>query len=420
MTAVPETIADQPVCDAQRAAAGATQIVLVFQGGGALGAYQAGVYQALHEAGIKPDWIIGTSIGAINASLIAGNSAQDRIPRLQEFWRRVQRKGVLDPPFLWPEVRKTVSDWMTLLQGVPGLFSINPLALLGTHYPMGADRAGYYSMAPLKATLSELVDFSLLGQCPPRLTVGAANVRTSAMHYFDSREMTLTMCHVLASAALPPAFPPVWIDNEYYWDGGILSNTPIEAIFDDVPRRDSIVFAVNVWDAVGPEPNTIWEVLHRHKDIQYSSRVANHIAREQQVHRLRHVITELVDRMPAHVRSSPRVRDLAGYGCVTRMHVVTLLAPRLKDESHTKDIDFSESSIQMRWDAGYSQTTRVLEESPWKNEFDPVEGVIIHEPVPIGLQARHSSSYRHGSSQSFAPEDTAANRGPAVALMHVT
>ena len=118
------------------------------------------------------------------------------------------------------------------------------------------------------------------------------------------------------------------IDGEYYWDGGILSNTPIEAIFDDVPRRDSIVFAVNVWDAVGPEPNTIWEVLHRHKDIQYSSRVANHIAREQQVHRLRHVITELVDRMPAHVRSSPRVRDLAGYGCVTRMHVVTLLAPR--------------------------------------------------------------------------------------------
>jgi NTE family protein len=388
MSVVRETIVDESICDAQRAAAG-PQIVLVFQGGGALGAYQAGVYQALHEAGIRPDWIIGTSIGAINASLIAGNSARNRVPKLQEFWRRVQRKCALGASFLWPEVRKAVSDWTTLIEGVPGLFTINPLALLGMHFPLGAERAGYYSMAPLQVTLSEFVDFSLLSQCCPRLTIGAANVRTSAMHYFDSRETVLTMNHVLASAALPPAFPPVSIDDEYYWDGGILSNTPIEAIFEDAPRRDSLVFAVNVWRPVGSEPKTIWDVFHRHKDIQYSSRVANHITREQQVHRLRHVITELVAHIPAHVRNSPMVRDLAGYGCATRVHVVTLLSPRLENEGHTKDIDFTESSIQMRWDAGYSDTERVLEEAPWNNEFDPVEGVIVHEPLPVERQPQH-------------------------------
>jgi NTE family protein len=384
ITIVPEPFADATVCDAETARQ--MQVVVVFQGGGALGAYQAGVYQALHEAGIEPDWIIGTSIGAINASLIAGNAAGDRVPKLQEFWRRVQGRRSPDASFLWPDVSKAVSDWATLTEGVPGLFRINPLALLGAHFPLGVERAGYYSTEPLQATLTSLVDFSLLNQCPPRLTVGAANVRTSAMRYFDSREMALTMNHVLASAALPPAFPPVCIDGDYYWDGGILSNTPIEAIFEDLPRCDSLVFAVNVWHPAGLEPKTIGDVLHRHKDIQYSSRIANHIAREQQVHRLRHVITELADHIPGHLRSSPRVRDLVRYGCVTRMHVVTLLAPRLTNESHTKDIDFSESSLRTRWEAGYSHTARALKESPWKNEFDPVEGVIIHEPTAVEPQ----------------------------------
>ena len=381
MTILQETIADQSVCEP----AGPAQIVLVLQGGGALGAYQGGAYEALHEAGIEPNWIIGTSIGAINAVLIAGNKAQDRLLKLQEFWCRVQPTLCL--PFLGPELHEPISSWTTLINGVPGFCRPNPLALLGAHFPLGTEQAGFYSTSPLEATLSELVDFALLNNCSTRLTVGAANVHTSEMHYFDTREMPLTVKHVMASAALPPAFPPVCIDDEYYWDGGILSNSPTEAIFEDYPRRNSLVFGVNVWNPMGPKPKTIWDVLHRHKDIQYSSRIASQIVSQQKVHRLRHVISELVRRMPEQVRNTPAVHDLAGYGCVTRMHVVTLLAPQLDNEGHTKDIDFSPSGIRMRWDAGYAHTARVLESAPWEKEFDPIEGVILHKPMPTDLAA---------------------------------
>jgi NTE family protein len=357
------------------------QTVLVFQGGGALGAYQAGVYQALHEAGVEPDWIIGTSIGAINACLIAGNEPQDRLDRLEEFWRRMRRKefwGLAS----WPGLADTTSYWSTVLGGIPGFFEPNPFAFLGAHYPLGRDKAGFYSTAPLEKTLSDLVDFSLVTRCTPRLTVGAAHVRSSRMHYFDSRETAITARHVMASGALPPAFPAVRIDDELYWDGGILSNTPTEAIFDDFPRRNSLIFAVHMWNPMGPEPETIWEVLHRHKDIQYSSRVAGHIARQRQVHKLRHVITELVKFVPEAERDHPVVRDLAEYGCRTQMHVVRLLAPRLDNENHTKDIDFSASGIRQRWEAGYADTTRALKRAAWEDPCDPLEGVILHEPEP--------------------------------------
>jgi NTE family protein len=354
------------------------QIVLVFQGGGALGAYQAGVYQALHEAGIEPDWIIGTSIGAINASLIAGNEPENRLDRLEEFWRRMRRKEFLGLS-TWPGLSDTASYWSTLLGGIPGFFEPNPLAFLGAHYPLGRDKAGFYSTAPLEKTLIELVDFSLVERCTPRLTVGAAHVRTSQMRYFDSRESAITARHIMASGALPPAFPAVRIDGELYWDGGILSNTPTEAIFDDNPRRNSLIFAVHMWNPMGPEPETIWDVLHRQKDIQYSSRVASHIARQRQVHRLRHVVSELLRFIPADGRNDPVVKDLAEYGCRTQMHVVQLLAPRLDNENHTKDIDFSPAGVRVRWEAGHADTTRALRRAAWNDDCDPLEGVILHE-----------------------------------------
>src|ERR1700745_3557301 len=237
------------------------QIVLVFQGGGALGAFQAGVYQALHEASIEPDWIIGTSIGAINASLIAGNEPENRLERLEEFWRRMRRKELWGLA-TWPGLSDTAAYWSTLLGGIPGFFEPNPLAFLGAHYPLGRDMAGFYSTAPLEKTLTELVDFGLIERCTPRLTVGAAHVRTSEMRYFDSRETAITAQHVMASGALPPAFPAVRIDGELYWDGGILSNTPAEAVFDDDPRRDSVIFSVHLWNPVGPEPTTTADVLN--------------------------------------------------------------------------------------------------------------------------------------------------------------
>src|SRR5258707_7513695 len=165
--------------------------------------------------------------------------------------------------------------------------------------PGQSDRCGSFgaavlglraSTAPLEKTLTDLVDFALIERCTPRLTVGAAHVRTSEMRYFDSRESAITVEHVMASGALPPAFPAVRVDGELYWDGGILSNTPTEAIFDDDPRRNSLIFAVHMWNPAGPEPGTIWEVLHRQKDVQYSSRIANHIMRQREAHRLRHVV----------------------------------------------------------------------------------------------------------------------------------
>jgi NTE family protein len=363
------------------------QIVLVLQGGGALGSYQAGVYQALHEAGIEPDWIIGTSIGAINASLIAGNPLQSRLSRLQEFWKRMEQRPVWSFPGVFAGFNETLSYWSTVANGIPGFFKPNPLAHAGADYPLGADRAGYYSTEPLEQTLTELVDFDLVNRCTPRLTVGAANVRTSQMKYFDSRDSELGVKHIMASGALPPAFPAVRIDDELYWDGGILSNTPTEAVFDDNPRKNSLIFAVHMWNPSGAEPTTMAEVLNRQKDIQYSSRISSHIARQQQAHRLRHIIGQLAARLPDAERNSDAVRELAGYGCKTTMHVVRLLAPQLDMESHMKDIDFSPSGIMKRWDAGYAHTKAVLDCSPWIGEFDPLSGVILHEQMELPAAA---------------------------------
>ncbi|WP_035683763.1 patatin-like phospholipase family protein [Bradyrhizobium sp. Cp5.3] len=365
------------------------EVVLVLQGGGALGSYQAGVYQALHEAGIEPDWIIGTSIGAINASLIAGNEPQDRLSRLKEFWKRMEQNPIWNLRTAFPGFNEKLAYWSTITNGIPGFFRPNPLAHAGDSFPLGADHAGFYSTAPLEKTLLELVDFSRVNGCAPRLTVGAAHVRTSRMRYFDSRDGELTVKHVMASGALPPAFPAIRIDGELYWDGGILSNTPTEAVFDDNPRKDSLIFAVHLWNPVGAEPTTMAEVLNRHKDVQYSSRIASQIARQQQAHRLRHVINQLAARLPESERNDPAVRELVSYGCPTRMHVVRLLAPQLDHETHTKDIDFSPSGIMRRWDAGYAHTSSVLARAPWVGEFDPLSGVVLHEhmeEMPIAAE----------------------------------
>jgi NTE family protein len=378
------------------------QTVLVFQGGGALGAYQAGVYEALQEAGIEPDWIIGTSIGAINAGLIAGNEPQNRVSALREFWRRMEHKAPWSIDFGWPQLGQTVAYWHTIAAGIPGFFEPNLWAFCGPHVPLGADRAGYYSTSPLQRTLNELIDFELINQGRPRLTVGAARVRTSQMHYFDGRDTALDVRHILASGALPPAFPAVRIDGELYWDGGILSNTPSEIVFDDYPRFSSLIFAVHMWNPMGPEPVTIWDVLHRQKDIQYSSRVASHIARQRQTHRLRHVIEELADLIPPELRDSKRVRMLTDHGCPTQMHVVRLLAPRLDHEDQNKDLDFSPLGIERRWSAGYANARRAIDLSPWQRAVDPLEGIILHE---IGDDAppRRDASPAQPSIETPAP-----------------
>ena len=354
------------------------QIVLVLQGGGALGAYQAGVYAALHEAGLEPDWVIGTSIGAVNAAIIAGNAPEDRLDRLREFWRRMNRGLAVDAVAHMPFFGAAMANMMITAQGLSGFFAPNPFAFAGMHVPLGAERAGYYSTAELKRTLTDLVDFDLVRKSAPRLTVGAVNVRTSEMRYFDSRDETLAVEHVMASGALPPAFPAVRIGDDLFWDGGILSNTPVEAVFDDVKRKNSLIFAVHVWNPNGAAPTTIGQVLSRQKDVQYASRAANHIRRQQQLHQLRHVVAQLGRAIPES-QHTPEIKALISHGCMVRMHVVRLLAPAVMGEDHTKDLDFSAKGISTRWDAGHAETARVLAEAPWENVYGEETGFLLHE-----------------------------------------
>ena len=373
--------------DASRKPVG--QIVLVLQGGGALGAYQAGVYQGLSEAGIQPDWVIGTSIGAINAALIAGNKPADRLDRLKAFWDRVTMRSPLRAPWM-SLLGNTLSNLGVLAQGVPGFFRPNPDAAWGLHFPAGPGLAAYYGTDPLRDTLSGLIDIERLNSGAMRVTVGAVNVKSGEMRYFDSRDMRLAIPHVMASGALPPAFPAIEIEGEHYWDGGIYSNTPIEVVFDDMPRRDGLIFAVDLWQPHGDLPETLWQAMTRHKDIQYSSRGLSHVARQQQLHRLRHVVRELTARLPKEMTGDPMVAELSSYGCGSTMHLVRLLAPRLDREDHTKDIDFSAEGIELRWKAGYDYVRRAIEKKPWDCEVDALTGVLIHEAHEEPAMVEHA------------------------------
>jgi NTE family protein len=355
------------------------QIVLVFQGGGALGAYQVGVYQALHEANIEPDWIIGTSIGAINAAIIAGNERDRRMEQLEKFWESLEWRSPFGHAQLVPSFVNPWANLSILMQGVRGFFQPNPGSWWGLQTALGIEHAAFYRTAPLRDTLNEFVDFDLPNRCKPRLSVGAVNARSGEMRYFDSRFCPLGAEHVMASGALPPAFPAIRIDGEPYWDGGVYSNTPIEAVLDDNPRKSSTIFSVHLWNPSGSEPNSIWQVMNRQKDIQYASRAASHIARQKQIHRLRHVIKQLADRLPPDIRQSDEVRELESWGCRTTMHIVRLLAPRLMSEDQTKDIDFTPNGIHTRWKAGYEDTKDAIARTPWAQDVDPHEGVVLHE-----------------------------------------
>lgn len=367
--------------------AGLGQITVVFQGGGALGAYQAGVYEALHEAGIEPDWIIGTSIGAINAAIIAGNRREDRIERLKAFWTRVQYPASVAAMSSLPFLGTAFAAMNAATSGLPGFFTPNPMAFMGPKIPLGAESAGLYSTAPLEKTLTDLVDPDLFASIKPRITVGAANVSSGEMRYFDSNKDEITLRHIMASGALPPAFPAIRIDGELFWDGGILSNTPVEAVFDDNPRKSGIVFSVHLWHPQGAEPKSIWDVANREKDLQYSSRSASHIEKQRQLHRLRHVISSIAAKLPADVAADPEMKDLVAYGCRTKMHVVRLLAPRLKNEDHTKDVDFSAVNIEKRWQAGLADMRATLAAQPWRLPSDPLEGFVLHDITATDLGA---------------------------------
>jgi NTE family protein len=374
------------------------QIVLAFQGGGALNAYQGGVYEALHEAGIEPDWVIGISSGAINAGLIAGNPPEKRLERLREFWSTLEYKPwwedspLLAPWFatsrLFSEMANKAAHVSAFFGGVPGYYAPNRALALGVNAPLGAERASLYTTEALAKTMTALTDPAWFNSGRPRLTVSTVNIKTGRLQYFDSARMPLELRHVLASAALPISFGAVRIDGDPYWDGGIYSNTPIEVVFEDNPRRDSIVFADQMWHSAGAEPQTFLDVLSREKDIQFASRDASHIVHQQNLHRLRHVVRELVRLVPEDKRDTPEVKALAAYGCKTFMHIVRLNAPYIEGEGNTRDFDFTREGIRLRWQAGHDDTARVLAQRPWEAGVDPMVGVAVHDCKPDVLAFR--------------------------------
>jgi NTE family protein len=328
-------------------------VILVLQGGGALGAYQAGVFEGMSEAGYAPDWVAGVSIGAVNGALIAGNAAGRRIERLRAFWDRVSSGVAMTAPQFsdpWHDRLAQVNATFTSLVGVPGLFvpRIPPPVFMPDGDP-GA--LSVYDAGPLRTTLEELVDFQRINRREVRLSVGAVNVRTGGLVYFDSRKTMIGPLHVLASGALPPAFAPVEIDGEYYWDGAVVSNTPLWYAVDNLPDVATLVVQVDLFSADGALPKNLDQVVERHKDIMYSSKDRADGDRVPEVRRRRGALRRLLQKLPRYFRSDPDVKALQGMGR-SRIDVVRLINRRHSYPGHAKDYEFSRTTIQELWAAG--------------------------------------------------------------------
>jgi NTE family protein len=338
---------------------------LVLQGGGALGAYQAGVYQALMKTDFRPDWIAGVSIGAINAAIIAGNAPQKRIEALKAFWDLISASLPIQLPFGNEPMRAAISNasaaWVAAF-GVAGFFAprIPPPSLV----PPGAGGAtSFYDTAPLRATLERLVDFDRINARETRLSLGAVNVETGMLHYFDNRHRKIGPKHVMASGALPPGFPPVEIDGEYYWDGGVVSNTPLEYVLDENANDDLLIFQVDLFNAQGRLPRTILEVMERQKDIQYASRTRHNTRSALQAHEARMALRGLLIALPEELRNDPNAKLLERLANERTVTVAQLVYRNKPYEGSSKDYAFSRQAMVEHWQAGVSDVEHCMQNS---------------------------------------------------------
>jgi NTE family protein len=356
------------------------RIVLVLQGGGALGAYQAGAYEALAEAGHTPDWIAGISIGAINAAIIAGNTEQNRIPRLRAFWNRVS-SGVQASPLIDGTQSRELFNYLSAAYistvGVPGFFEPRfppPMVM-----PAGSPAAlSVYDPAPLKTTLEQLVDFELLEGGPVRLSVGAVNIRSGNFAYFDSADQRLQPEHIMASGALPPGLPPVIIEGEAYWDGGLVSNTPLQYILDYTgDKNDKCIFQVDLFSARGAMPQNLFDVAQREKEIRFSSRTRLNTDSFEQMQTLRLAADRLLAKLPAELRADPDAELLQEYSCTEAITIVHLIHRRAAYETHAQDYEFSRLSIEEHWQAGRNDVARTLRHPKWRNRERADKGVRV-------------------------------------------
>ncbi len=363
------------------------RIVLVLQGGGALGAYQAGVFQALHEHGLAPDWIVGTSIGAINAALIAGNRPEHRLARVRAFWDRVSHPDGVDMTQVSDSVRRSnifLNTADTMLRGIPGFFTPRLFSGFPFGMPVAPEDASFYSTEPLHATLNELVDFDYLNADGGiRLTVNAVNVRTGELAHFDSQSGALCADHVRASGSLPPGFPPVRVDGELYWDGGLYSNTPLESVLNELPGGDTICFMVDLWSAEGPEPVTMDEVATRQKDVTFASRSQRHIKDYIVTHAMQRKLRDMYARLPKGSRTAIDEKELLALGCDATLHIVRLPYAGRDWHMAAKDVNFSRGSIEWRWEQGQRDAMRAIKHAGWLQHVAEDTAVVVHELPPL-------------------------------------
>ncbi|MFZ0928279.1 MAG: patatin-like phospholipase family protein [Syntrophobacteraceae bacterium] len=357
------------------------RVIFVLQGGGALGAYHIGAYQALEEAGYLPDWVAGTSIGAINAAVIAGNQPGDRMQKLEELWNEISWAGDWGE-HLSGESRRLYnmgSNMEALLFGQPNFF----VPRFPSPYcaPAGTPGAtSFYDTAPLRSTLELFVDFDIINSKKVRLSLGTTQVRTGSMKFFDNTctKKGLTAEHVMASGSLPPGFPAVQIEGELYWDGGCVSNTPLEAILADDPGGSLLVFMIDLWDAHGPAPQTMDEVFWRQKQIQYASRTTQQIEATAKRRNLRHSLGLLASHLPDEALRIPAVQDALAQTSKAKMDIVHIIYHPGSDQISQSDAEFSRPSIAERRASGYADMTLALAKKPWLEPVPEHVGAVVH------------------------------------------
>jgi NTE family protein len=362
------------------------QRVLVLQGGGALGSYQAGAYQALCRSGFEPDWVAGISIGAVNAAIIAGNELEKRVDRLKEFWEMVSRPVPWNPILKGDRSRTVFNETSAALIatfGVPGFFTprIPPAPL----WPQGSPQAqSYYDTSPLKKTLERLVDFDRINDLKCRLSVGAVGVTTGNFRYFDNFEFkklgkTIGPEHIMASGALPPGFPSIVIDGEHYWDGGIASNTPLDFVLDAEIDRDLLIFQVDLFSARGPLPVSLLEAAEREKDIRFSSRTRMNTDKNKQIHNARKALRELIGKLPDYLKNDPSVELLCKLSRESTVTVVHLIYRSKNYESSSKDYDFSHVGMVEHWEAGVRDVHVSMRHEDWLERPQTGETMVTYD-----------------------------------------
>lgn len=350
------------------------QTTLVLQGGGALGSYQAGVYAAMAAGGMLPEWVAGISIGAINGAIIAGNPPGRRVENLRRFWEEITQ-----PTALWPAApahlagpQKLAAATAAALFGQPGFFRPrSPLDWLAPQKP-----TSYYDTTALRRTLESLVDFDRINAREVRLSVGAVNLRTGRLTWFDTARHRLHAGHIMASGALPPGFPPVEIEGELYWDGGVVSNTPLQYVVDDEPRESRLCFQVDLFHANGLPPGNLEEVAEREKDIRYASRSITGADAVGRIQQLRQAVFRLHQMLPDEFKNTQEAVELEALSCDRTLDIVHLIYRPLTPQGATKDYEFSRATMSARWAQGEADAAETLRAAPWKT---PHHGVRIHD-----------------------------------------